>query len=440
MKETLESKRSEMESLVALAKTEERELSKDEQIKFDSLEVEVRELEAKLEAEEKEAERKAKEAAEEAERKAKEEKEAIERKAQAEAERAAKEQEEALAVERKANQEKIAELERKLADEAEAKEALQKEIKERKLEENMSKEKNLLFEEVRSQLASGAQGGSAITVERAAVDGDTSVMGQVIPKGVKPLDILGYEPLWKQMGVDYMPGAKGTYTLPFQSPIIGAKLAELAAITKDVVTPDGTLVTPNRYSVQKEFTLETLASATDEFLNKTLGDMVKGCDRAISRDVFAKAEAGATEVAAATAVTKDNFDLLMAGAEIEYSGAFISHRSQFFAAKGVVIDAGSGRFLIERMSNDTLGKGQTYEGVDYWYSNLFDQNTAGADATNRIVYGDISRIHVADYGMLEVILDKYTKAGEGKVIVTVNKIADVALLNPGAFTKTAVIV
>ena len=208
-------------------------------------------------------------------------------------------------------------------------------------------------------------------------------------------------------------------------------MAELAAITGDTTTPDGILISPKRYSVQKTFTLETLNSATNSFFSKILEDMVKGCDRAITTDIYGKILGVATEVAGAD-ISKDGFDALMAGAEVELDGAFFSARATFFEAKSVPIDAGSGRFLVESIGTAAIGKGNTYDGVPYWYSSLF---TDGADQ-QYVAYGDASRIHVADYEALEIIVDKFTKAAEGQVVFTVNKIACAAVKNPHAFTKT----
>jgi hypothetical protein len=361
-----------------------------------------------------------------------------------EAERVAKELEDAEA-ERKLKEEADA---KKIADEKaeserEAKELAEKEEAERKakeledetkrnLETNTKMEKNTLFALLDAQRTLGVQT-QAIEVKRAAIDGDTSVMGEVIPKGVNDIDIMGYAPMYEAMGCDIYTGVRGTYTLPFQDPIQGAKLAELSSVTKDIVTPNGTLITPKRFSVQKEFTKETIKSATQQFFDKVLRDMVKGCDRAITSEVYTKAYAGATEVATATDITKDSFDLVMAQPEVEYGGSFLASRKTFFAAKSVAIDAGSGRFLVETVSQDVLGKGTVYDGTPFWYSNLF----VDAATEQYVVYGDVSKIHIADYGEVEIIMDIYTKAAEGKVVITVNKMADVALTNPIAFAKTA---
>ena len=126
-----------------------------------------------------------------------------------------------------------------------------------------------LVEQFREQMDTD-RGGTIIM--RADVDGDTTEMAKGIPLAVNELSIIGSKPLWQQMGVDLMTGAQGTFTLPFKDPTVGEKLAELASVTGDVVTPDGVLVTPNRYATNKTFTLETLNSATPAFINKIIAE------------------------------------------------------------------------------------------------------------------------------------------------------------------------
>jgi len=291
-------------------------------------------------------------------------------------------------------------------------------------------EKNKLFESIRGQLE--AQNPETIYIQRAPADGDTSVMGNVIPVDIAPLDVVGHKPIWELMGVEIYRGVSGTYTLPFEDPIIGAKLAELAAATGDTVVPSGTVISPKRFTVHKTFTLETLASASDSFLSKMMEEMVMGCDRIITTEVYRKINAGAANVVTGADISKEGFDLLQGAAEVENAGAFFSHRDNFFTAKSVPIDPGSGLFLTSlKTTNDAPGV--TYDGVDYWFSNLFAVTTPGESYVD---FGDPSKIHVADYEKLEIIIDKYTLAGEGKVIFTVNKLADVALKNPDAFART----
>ena len=80
-------------------------------------------------------------------------------------------------------------------------------------------EKNKLFEAIREQISS--QNPETVYVQRAPADGDTGVMGNVIPVDVAELDVIGKEPIWEQMGVEVYRGVQGTYTLPYETPIIG---------------------------------------------------------------------------------------------------------------------------------------------------------------------------------------------------------------------------
>jgi len=485
LNELLQSKQEEFELILNQAKVEERQLTQEEDVKVEGLKEEVRNLKEQIEAQNEaqrkqeaydEAKQEIEEAiralsvidAEEALNKAyveldaawqrlweavKEEEEAKRKEdikglirevlneptqrnerlvleQEVVVERQAKEGFEAeLATERQAKEDLTAEL----ATERQAKENIEKELEEVKRElndkNNTNQMEELLIKAVREQIESQQRGEKIVA--RAAADGDTTAMANAIPNYVKELDIMGYEPMFEQMGCDILRGVSGTYTLPYEDPIHGAKLAELATATGDTVTPSGVLISPNRFSVRKTFTVETLASAGNAFYKKVLGDMVKGCDRAITKEVYTKVLAGATEVATG-AITKAGFDALMGQPEIEYEGAFISARATFFEAKGVAIDAGSGRFLVEKASGNVLGKGTVYDGTPYFYSNLFED---GADK-QYVAYGDLSKIHVADYGKIEIIVDKFTAAADGKVIITINKLADVALINPVAFSKT----
>ena len=117
------------------------------------------------------------------------------------------------------------------------------------------------------------KGMAEIAITRAAADGDTTAMARVIPKGVAELSILGKAPLWARMGVDLNPNAQGTYELPYQSPIVGQKLAELASVTKDTLTPTGTLV--NHAGFQPKGSNFGNSSASADYFQKIVDDLNK---------------------------------------------------------------------------------------------------------------------------------------------------------------------
>lgn len=269
-----------------------------------------------------------------------------------------------------------------------------------------------------------------LQLKRAAADGDTSAMSKLTARGVAPLDIMGKVPIWRELGVDYNPGVTGTYILPYEDPIIGQELAELAAVTGDATTPDGNVISPRRFSAKKTFTIEGIASMGDEMLNRQIQNLEQAADRKVTSAIYAKALAGATEVTGA-ALTKAGFDLLQGAIDGEESPAYLGSKNTFTKAKSVAIDAGSGRFLCQKVSGSKF-RGETYEGDDFFYSPLFKD----ADKEQYVVYGDMSRIHVADWNKTEVVVDNVTEAGAGKVTIHVRKVMNVALTNPNAFAKT----
>lgn len=258
---------------------------------------------------------------------------------------------------------------------------------------------------------------------------DTTTEGAAIPNNpIDFLSIIGKKPIWDEMGVRKLPSLKGTITLPYKNPEVAQLLAEKANEIGDVVNKLGTVLSPERYQKSQLWSKEMIASEMPILHNQMIADLIVGVDRKITAEVYKKASAVATEVAAG-ALTKAGFDALQGEAEVEEGGVFASPRKTFFEAKGVKIDNGSGKFLVELDKAGVYGR--TYEGVKYFYSKLFDEG-----AEKRVVYGDFYEIVVGDWGMFEIIVDPYSNKKTGQVEITVSRIASVACQNPAAFVKT----
>lgn len=418
------SKEDEFENLLALAKKEERKLTEDEIKVKDSLKTEIRDINSKLDS----FERKVQEKLE------MEMNEALEAKI-----KEANERNEKLAQELKevrgGNEAVVADLEKRFNELDEANKSLKDQVEslsERGLGgSGLGDELRKAYDNFKDIMNKRTSNQQFKINTRADIDGDTSYVAPATPTQVGALSVLGYEPLYQKLGLDIHNVSGTQLKIPHQDPIIGAKLAELASVTGDAVTLNEVTLSPKRHSVSKTYSVEALASATPEYFNKVMSELLKACDRSITKEVYAKILAGANTVVGA-ALTFGGFNGLMSSAEVEYEGAFFSNRATYFEAKGVKVDDGSGRFLAEYVKGDVIGEGQTWEGVKYWYSNLFD------DGANQkyVAYGDPSFIALADFGSVEVIVDPYSQAAKGQVVITVNKLVDVALTNPDAFSVT----
>ncbi len=482
----------EMNKLLELAKSEERQLTETEQDKFNELEVSVRSCNSQIEQKiteladaEVEAERKAKED------QAAKEKESLRQKlydegwseiessirgmdvqeAEAELEKARidydlawgkywevyEELESALRKEElkvaikevldevgerklKEDKEELETKERRLAEEKEAEERRLKIEQEKNMEGKFNLSRALV------QLANGGVLKDKESERSAQLASDSGVgttgvlfglrdfsvgtqSGNTDKSAVMPMSVIGSNPIWQRMGCRYLPNLQGTITLPHKSPRTAQAVAEKVALTHDTVTSSGVVMAPARVGDSQIWSKELLASENPSLHEAMIQDMLIGLDRQITADVYTKAIAGSTEVTGFT-VTKPGFDSLMAGAEVENEGSFAAARSTFFEAKAVAIDAGSGRFLASLSGQKDMG--QTYEGVPFFYSSLFSD---GADK-KYVLYGDFYNIVVGDWGMYEVIINPYTYAKEGQLEITVSRIVKVVMHNPAAFVRS----
>ena len=168
-----------------------------------------------------------------------------------------------------------------------------------------------------------------------------------------------------------------------------------------------------------------MAAVGQAYLDAQMRNLMESIDRKISEDVFAAVLAGAQEVATVTEVNEAGLNAIARACDIDGAHSFAMSRNVFFDNKSNKIDAGSGRNLFEK--DGAFGK--TFEGDRVFFSNLFDSDTV-------IAGGDFSKITVCDWSRTELIVDPYTMASTGQVIITLVKIAAVALTNPNAFAKS----
>lgn len=236
--------------------------------------------------------------------------------------------------------------------------------------------------------------------------------------------------LWDRMGCTVYNGLKGgTQKLPFMSTMLAEEVAEKAGITRNTTGTSHVELTPVRVGIQIEVTREGLGSYSQSTWDGVMANVMKAIDRKITAKVYAAAFAGATAVAG-VALDKDGFDDLEGSVPVD--GIYMMNRKTFYEAKGVAIDTGSGKFLAMRESQDF---GRTYEGTPIFHSGLFSD----AANTKYVVYGVAGNIAIGFWGndAYEVIVDPYTKADAGTLVITVSKLTDIKIPDAAvAFVKS----
>ena len=268
---------------------------------------------------------------------------------------------------------------------------------------------------------------------RRANENTTTTHAAVNDVFVQPdISIFGKEPMYQLMGCTILDGVQGSLKLSKKTPSIGEQVAETVALSNNADDPStSATLSPKRYGAKDVWTAEQLAQENPAIHAKLLADLVKAADRKIAGNVYTKILAGATAVAAASTLTEAGMNLLMN--QVDGAGAFLMSRTTFFSAKSVVFDAGSGLRLFSKMKGAVDGLGESWEGIQAFYSSLFTD----AANTKFVTYGDMSEFYIARWGALEVVFDPYTLAENGYTKVIVNRLADMAVRNDAAFSKTA---
>jgi hypothetical protein len=253
----------------------------------------------------------------------------------------------------------------------------------------------------------------------------------ISPSMVQGLNILeGRTDIYRQCGATIYPDLKGsTQRLPFMDAFAGQVVAEKGTITRDQTSPSSVELVPQRVGIQIEVTREGLDTFNQTTWDGILANAGKAIDRKLSAMTYTAILAGATAVATG-AITKVGFDALEASVPVD--GVYFMARKTFYEAKGVPIDAGSGKFLAQRNGQDI---GETYEGVPIFHSGLF----ADGAAQQYVTYGVPSNIAIGFWGndAYELIVDPFTKAADGTLVVTISRIADIKIPNVArAFSKS----
>lgn len=298
---------------------------------------------------------------------------------------------------------------------------LNKEIVERELNNNKIDNKNMKFRNFKNEIVQRS-GDYVNNFKVRAIELSSNLYDEKVAGG---LSVVGYEPLYKQMGVQVLPNLTSALKLPFISAMKAGKKAQ-GARNNNANAVSSVDLTPARFPITETIGKELLAVGNEEALQAFVMEMVKACDRGVTEEIYKVAAAGASAVTGATGYTTTDLDMIVSAVDGDVT--VLMPRSDFYAAKSVKIDDGSGRFLVEKISNT---EGKLWDGTPLFYSNLFD-GTA-------IVAADLQHITVGEFGdEYEVIFDYTSKAPEGQVVITVVKVANVVLRNANAVAKAVI--
>ena len=305
-----------------------------------------------------------------------------------------------------------------------------------------------------TQTVVGAAGQIALTSEAASVA--TYTRPEVI-------ELLRNRPRVEQLGAARLGGLTGIIRLPRQSAAGTAQwVGEGASVTPADLSTDFISVTPHRISAQTAWTVELLAETAPDIEGLARADQDKVITLAVDLAALNGASGGASPIGlmntsglvllspsgtafadAGQPLTWDDilkFESTVAGANADAATSawmFTPEvRAQLKATpkfpSGYAIPIwGDG--LKDPLGIEPNGPAGYRAGV----TNQLPKNGSKAGVTGNIlhtaIFGDWSQLLIADWGAQEVVVDPYTQAANGAIVVTQRAMYDVACRHIAAF-------
>jgi len=265
---------------------------------------------------------------------------------------------------------------------------------------------------------------------RAQVVGTDTAGGFLV--GTENMGLIGAlkSRLWMtQLGVKILSGLRNNITLPgIDVEGEAESLTETENMTGAAVTLNQRTLSPNRVGTQVTFGLQLLRQSSPQ-IEGVLADLVYGrIARKYNADAiaFLVALAGTNSVvtggAALTRTMMRQFKTLVGADNAdERPPSWLINSNQEGKLDTTLVDAGSGLFLYKEKEN---GEGSILNRRALTTNLMADAN---------IIYGDMTRLWMGDWGGIDFVRDNVTKAKSGEIVLTANSFNDFAVENEEHF-------
>lgn len=267
-----------------------------------------------------------------------------------------------------------------------------------------------------------AEGGIILPTEKRDITVTDSVGASV---GVDVADILA--PLRDnlvlvQAGARYMSGLKNDLKLPY---LLGSEAkwaSEVGNVTDDNASVRGVTLTPKRISVilpvSKQFLMQSSASA-EAILKQNIVDAIA---EKLQKTILSSNTTDATAPKGIFAATPVSAKTYKAICDLE---------ATVDAANGgtnrAYIVGNKAKAALRQLQKGTANTQMVYNAGEIDGTNCLSTSSA---PENGVLYGDFSQLYIGQFGGIEVVVDQYTRAAKGEVVLTCNAYFDAALVRP----------
>lgn len=270
-----------------------------------------------------------------------------------------------------------------------------------------------------------AEGALVIPSETRGINVTDSVGATV---GVDVADILA--PLRDNLvlakaGAKFMTGLKNDLKLPA---LVGGEAkweSEIGEVTKDTTAAVNSVkLTPKRISVvlpvSKQFLIQSSDSAEAILKENIMNAVAEKLQKTILSNVTTDAKAP-KGIFAATPLSAKTFGKLCdmeAVADTKNIGV-----------NRVYIVGNKAKAALRQLQKGTANTQMVYDKGEIDGTPCYSTSSA---MENGVYYGDFSNLYIGQFGGTEVIVDTYTRAAFGEVLLTINAYFDAALVREGA--------
>ncbi|HOQ81033.1 MAG TPA: phage major capsid protein, partial [Candidatus Cloacimonadota bacterium] len=234
----------------------------------------------------------------------------------------------------------------------------------------------------------------------------TAIINKTVANSLDILTSPG-EAFLRGLGVSFYTGLNGQLVLPSMAQDTGVFMLETSTAEAASMTPEALTLAPRRVTHYQTVTRELLSQTNPAIFQGIMQNLYNGVYNAVANDWADTIESdGATQIkVTGTTITYQN----LCDMEASIGGLSIG------AAKYVTTPTGKA-FL--------KGLNAGNAGIKFAWAD--DNTIAGYPAfaapcvnANRVYFGDFSRTNVAQWGDLEIIVDPYTDAKKGQIILTI---------------------
>lgn len=253
---------------------------------------------------------------------------------------------------------------------------------------------------------------------------NTAVINKTVANSVDILVSPGEAFLFGQLGVTRYSGLNGNFVVPSMAQDLATFPGEDASAASANMAPESLTLAARRVTHTQAITKETLAQTNPAIYAGIVQNLINGIWNAVANDVFdtlesdAASQIGAFSGGPITYTDVVNMEASIGGLNIG-AGAYVTTPAVKAFLKTTASLTNQGPIWMDNQVN-----GYPAFGVP-------------AANTDKVYFGDFSRMAVGEWGGIEIVVDPYTKAKQGEIVLTAVALVDSGCTNKRAFAIMA---